>query len=613
MRTWTRLQRATVGLTLAYAFVFVAMLIIRPGTRHFYDAFFNIYQLFPPLFSGIVGLIYFRRGPHTNRVRRAGWLLVSLACLSFTLGQGTWTYLESVRGITVPFPSVADIGYIGIYLLLIPGVFLLFGSVPVVGRFRQLLDSAIAAGSVGALSWTFVIQRVWQDSDIALVGKVISVFYPLADIVALFGAIVLLSSARADQPLRRSLYFLAAGIMGFAFFDTTFTLMSLNNAYSTGSWSDWTISFGWISIGYAFLTKMWWSPERGTEASTPVSIVADGIRSKWSVLLPYVAVGTACLILGVGDYSIRKEIGVTSVVAWLILAGMAIARQVLILEENRLLTRELKTFNEKLEGLVAERTKELEIEHQRVLDAVEERDRFFRHVSHELRTPLTSVVGFAEMLMEDEDDPLTPRQRSQFVRVVEGSHRLLGLVNDLLDISRAEADRMDICYGPVNPRDLLAEVVGSMVPLANERGLELKLVVAEDVPQITTDDRRLAQIVLNLLSNAVKFTPRGRVSVLVSRDRDSVYIAVEDTGIGIPADEIDNIFREFYRVQDGRSNERGTGLGLTIAQKLTNLLGGTLAVVSRIDEGTTFTVTLPTSAKDGQTGALRRESAVKRN
>ena len=358
MKTWRLSQKLIVVLTLTYAAVFVGMLILRPGSKQFYYAFFNTYQILPPLFAGITGLVCFRLGFHPNPVRRIGWFVIALACLSFAAGQSTWTYFESIRGIEVPFPSWADAGYLGVYPLLIVGVLLLFGSMPIAGRARQLLDSAIAASSVGTLSWYFIIQRQWHQSDISLVGKVISISYPLGDVAALFGAVILLSTVGANRLLRRTLYFLASGVVLFTIFDTSFTYMSLNGTYETGSWSDWTVSFGWILIGYSFLTRIWWRHD--AQASDGV-VNSSGVqvRSMRQILMPYVAVLVACSTIGIHDYAQKGHIAQSSIFAGMYLVFLVILRQILTLTENQSLTSKLKAFSDNLERLVAQRTEQL--------------------------------------------------------------------------------------------------------------------------------------------------------------------------------------------------------------------------------------------------------------
>lgn len=362
MRSWRPIEKATFGLTMLYAAIFIGVLVLRPGSKQFYHAFFNIYQIVPPLFAGVCGLICFRSGYHLNPTRRVGWLVIAFACLSFAAGQTTWTYLETIRGIEVPFPSAADVGYLANYVFLLAGVLLLFGSMPTVGRARQLLDSAIAASSLGVLSWYFIVERLWQQSDVPLVGKLISVAYPLGDIAALFGAVVLLSTASANKSLRRSLYFLGVGILLFTFFDTSFTWMSLNGTYETGSWSDWTVSFGWLMIGYAFLTRIWWVKREQVGQQAP-QIYGAGIRTIRHIVAPYVAVVSACVVIGVHDYIIDGKIENSSTMLGIVLLAIVVVRQVLTLAENRSLTEELRRFSDNMEAMVLQRTEQLSALH----------------------------------------------------------------------------------------------------------------------------------------------------------------------------------------------------------------------------------------------------------
>lgn len=254
----------------------------------------------------------------------------------------------------------------------------------------------------------------------------------------------------------------------------------------------------------------------------------------------------------------------------------------------------------RMEQEIRERSHQLEVQNEEVRSAMEQKTRFFRNVSHELRTPITSVIGFAELLLEDTDEPLSDRQRMALERVTGNAHKLLGLVNDLLDLSKLEANSMRVRLAEVRLDVLLDQVVSNMMPLARDKGLELSVRVEGDLPVVTTDEQRLGQILVNLISNAVKFTHEGCVTVSAAPNGKSVKIAVRDTGIGIPPEEQDRIFEEFYQATRLPSGSRGTGLGLSITQRLAALLGGEISVESEIGVGSTFTVALPltTPARD---------------
>jgi diguanylate cyclase (GGDEF)-like protein/putative nucleotidyltransferase with HDIG domain len=341
------------------------MLIVKPGSRQFYEAFHNAYQIVPPVFAGVCGIAYARRGQHRSTTRRIGWLLIGLGSLSFALGQSIWTYYESICGIDAPFPSWADAGYLGTIPLLISGVILLFGSIHSAGRARLVLDCAIAASGVGVLSWYFLVQRLWRQSDVLLLGKIIGVAYPLGDVAVLFGAIVLFNGPTTDKNLRRSLAFLASGLMLLAFADTTFSFYTLNEIYQTGSWFDWGFSFGWLLIGYASLMPLWWlrqnaQPNQERKAPKRAAATPSLVR----MVAPYLTAAFAFSVIAAADYMHLGRVSRAVYGAALGLFFLVILRQVFTLLENQHLTAQLRAFNENLEQMVARRTKQLTALHQ---------------------------------------------------------------------------------------------------------------------------------------------------------------------------------------------------------------------------------------------------------
>ena len=360
LKIWSRGRGAVVIGSVCYALLFVYMLAAHPGSRKFYESFFNVYQIFTPLLSGLCGIVYFLRGKHTSPLRRVGWLLIGLGCLSYAMGQITWTYYESIRGVEVPFPGWPDAGYLCAYPCLILGVLFLFGSMPVAGRARLILDSAITASSIGMLSWYFLISRLWHKSDITLWGKFVSAAYPLGDIVTIFGVIVLFKAVTSDREMRRSLAFIAVGMAMIAFADTVFTVMSLNNTYHTGSWADWGWSFGWMLLGYAFLLPIWWPVPAASRSDVAA---ASSLRNgTFRVLLPYLAAFCAFGIVCVRDYNTPPlhQIDISTLASGLALILLVIARQVFTLMENQQLTTQVRLVNERLEETVGLRTHQLQ-------------------------------------------------------------------------------------------------------------------------------------------------------------------------------------------------------------------------------------------------------------
>jgi signal transduction histidine kinase/DNA-binding NarL/FixJ family response regulator/CHASE3 domain sensor protein len=217
---------------------------------------------------------------------------------------------------------------------------------------------------------------------------------------------------------------------------------------------------------------------------------------------------------------------------------------------------------------------------------------FLANTSHEIRTPLTAILGFAEMLINDD---VAPPLRLQYLETIlrNGKH-LLQIISDVLDLSKIEADRVEIINGPCNLGTLLVELLSTYRPGALERGLSLVVRFETPVPRtVTTDHFRLSQIVINLLSNAIKFTHEGSVMLLLSYDEAAkdLLISIVDTGIGMSAEQMSRIFTPFTQADGSMTRSYGgTGLGLTISRRLSRMMGGDITVVSTLNRGTTFTI-----------------------
>ena len=229
------------------------------------------------------------------------------------------------------------------------------------------------------------------------------------------------------------------------------------------------------------------------------------------------------------------------------------------------------------------------------------RTEFLANMSHELRSPLHSVLGFAQILLEETYGPLTARQRRYVQNMVSSGRDLLHLINNLLEMSRIEAGRMQKNLDRVPLADLVHPVVAKLEPLRGDT-LTVTVEVQEDLPPVFIDPRKTSRILSNLLSNAYKFTPEGgRVSVRGAMEDDRLVLSVSDTGIGIQDCDLARIFDKFRQVDSGTGRRfEGSGLGLAIVRELARFLGGEVTVKSTPGEGSTFTVTLPLVA--GETG-----------
>ncbi len=245
-----------------------------------------------------------------------------------------------------------------------------------------------------------------------------------------------------------------------------------------------------------------------------------------------------------------------------------------------------------------EHEEELRLAKQQAEQANNAKSIFLANMSHEIRTPLTAILGCADALYPI----LNTDGQKEFLQIIRGQGRLLlGILNDVLDFSKIEAGKLDIAHESCSVVQIVQEVVSLMQPSAVEKGISIRLSYTSKLPStIESDPVRIRQILLNLLSNAVKFTPGGTVHVGCSCIKDGdqwmLYIAVEDPGIGISAEELEKIFQAFAQSSTSQHlGVGGTGLGLTIAQRLADLLGGRIRVRSQLNRGSTFTFELPLS------------------
>lgn len=219
---------------------------------------------------------------------------------------------------------------------------------------------------------------------------------------------------------------------------------------------------------------------------------------------------------------------------------------------------------------------------------------FLANMSHELRNPLNAIIGFSRIVMRRSKTELPPRQYDNLEKILSSSEHLLSLINNILDLSKIEAGRMEIHRKQIDIRKLLEHSVQTMEPMTRSKGLRLISNLAADLPTICSDEEKIKQILFNLLSNAVKFTKQGSVTLCAICENGTLEITVSDTGIGIPAQMQEYIFDEFRQLDSGSTKEYGgTGLGLSISRHLVELLGGAIIVESMPDRGSTFTVTLP--------------------
>lgn len=239
------------------------------------------------------------------------------------------------------------------------------------------------------------------------------------------------------------------------------------------------------------------------------------------------------------------------------------------------------------------------MERNRIEQQNKAKDKFLAHLGHELRTPLASILGYTELLLDDHHNE---RIQQELSTILNNSKHLLSLLNDLLDMSRIMANKLELSPTPLHLASFLTDLYSLMVMQASEKGLVLTVVADSEIPEeITIDATRLRQVLINLVNNAIKFTPGGQVTIRVKADATDkqLLFSVEDTGIGMPADKLDKIFQPFEQIEDLiHANHGGAGLGLAITRELVSRLGGEIRVESTLGQGSQFHFTIPLQCDD---------------
>ena len=290
---------------------------------------------------------------------------------------------------------------------------------------------------------------------------------------------------------------------------------------------------------------------------------------------PILAVQQGAARVGAGDLSARLNVKTGDEI------------ESLANEFNQMAER-LSEYTAGLERKVAERTKEVEL-------ANRHKREFLANMSHELRTPLNAIIGFSEVLKERMFGELNPKQAEYIADIHSSGLHLLSLINDILDLTKIEAGRMELEVSEFDIASMLQNVLILIRERAQRGKLKVDLTLQPALTPLVADERKVKQIVLNLVTNAVKFTrPGGRVTIDVTQDATSTTIAVTDTGIGIAPDDAELIFAEFHQIRSsGDIRYEGTGLGLPLSKALVELHQGSITMQSEVGKGSTFTVRLP--------------------
>jgi two-component system, NarL family, sensor histidine kinase BarA len=262
-----------------------------------------------------------------------------------------------------------------------------------------------------------------------------------------------------------------------------------------------------------------------------------------------------------------------------------------ILEQQ---SRALEASRDTLESEVEVRTQELVVARDSAMTASRHKSEFLANISHELRTPLQAIIGYTDLVREDLELECMDAQADDLGKSIRSAHNLLALINNILDIAKIEAGRMDLYLKPVNIKNLVDETIETILPMAKANKNELIVSIGEISSTLLVDRQKLMQVFLNLLSNACKFTRDGTITFEIHNDKEDLYFSVKDTGVGIAQNKLDFIFEQFTQVDGSQTRQfEGTGLGMAITQNFCHLMGGVLTVESELNVGSIFKVRLP--------------------
>ncbi len=412
---------------------------------------------------------------------------------------------------------------------------------------------------------------------------------PIADVVLLAGLTQLILRGRVASFALRCI---TVALISTLAADPIYSYLSLKGTYSLGMPVDagWLILYAlWgIAALHPSMARMASLTEKKAEKLSlwRVAALLTALLAAPAVLIAETVLGTPIEAYDLGGVAIGTTLLVGMRVALLQRERNAVQAA---LSESERRYREL--FQEAEDARAA-----LHSQNERLREVDGLKDDLIALVSHELRTPLTSIVGYLELVQEDEDE-LKEEHRSHLEVVQRNAHRLLGLVSDLLFAAQVQAGRVTLEKDLVSIPELLDQAVAAALPAAADRQIDMTVRVRDDA-DVIGDKQRLAQVIDNLLSNALKFTPSGgSVGISVIAREDTVLIEVEDSGIGISAADQKKLFTRFFRTEAAmRKAIKGTGLGLSIVKAIVEGHGGEITVESAEGKGATFRIALPLAA-----------------
>jgi signal transduction histidine kinase len=492
------------------------------------------------------------------------WLLFAGGLLLWSAGDAYWNSYAWFIHEATPYPSPADVLYFAAYPLFAAGVLMLMRGW---GRaqLRDVLDGAIVSVAAAVVVWVVLIAPLARGSTLSALGTAASLGTVVGDVLWL-AAFAQLVSRRFKTNI--ALGGIAASIALVLCTDYVYAYLNLKSAYTIGM----PLDAGWL-VAYTLFGAAALHPSMRSIVAVPVSAPT---LSRLRMAGLGAALLTPPVALVVQSFSTRSD--TREIAVGTTLTVLLVGWRVWLLSRER-------------EQVQAELTRQ----NTRLVELDQMKDELSALVSHELRTPLTSIVGYLELIV-DGDGELSAEQRRHLAVAERNAQRLIHLVSDLLLAAQVRAGRLSLQTDELDVAALAEECVASAKPLAQERDIRLSYRSHGDA-RIVADSNRLAQVIDNLLSNALKFTPEaGSVDVSVRAELGRIVVEVSDTGIGIAEAEQSKLFTPFFRADSAVEHAiAGTGLGLSIVKGIVEAHGGTITLSSRVPEGSTFRLDLPTA------------------
>lgn len=542
---------------------FGLLAIFEPGSEGFASAALNIYS--NVVAAAGVFCAFFAAWRSRGR-SRTGWAILGLSMLSWTIGDIAWMVYGLAGYVPPPYPGLPDIGYLVMPPLMIVGLVKLMIGDTWQQRLRRALVPTAIVLAILCVVWHYILLPQFHGTEASLLEKLVSAAYPATDIAVMVLALWAAFDNRHGAA-RVPLALLGIGLALLACGDITYSLISLNDGFSQGHWLDYL----WIAALLVLAAAG--ASQARLRADYTVGKTNSRIARPWLMAAPLALVPlgvTFCAVLEItGD--LRDDVPL--MVLMVCLSLVATIEPMLALFVNERLNRNLSASMVDLER--ASRAK----------------SEFLSRMSHELRTPMNAVLGFSQLL---EMDDLTDEQRENVGYILSSGRHLLALIDEVLDIARIEAGRLDVSTAPFDAAELVNQAVEMNRPNATSAGIELRVESSGGPVLVSGDVQRTRQALLNLISNGVKYNrQQGSVAVAVDVVPGRAQITVTDTGPGIPAEKLHRLFEPFDRLDAEFTAVPGTGLGLALSKALVEAMGGTLTVNSRPGEGCAFTIELP--------------------